>query len=157
MTANFIIHFRSIEDRRAEGRTDYPLLEILFLCISAIVSGSDGWEDIKDFGRAKLAWLRKYFPYKNGIPTHDTVARVISRISPKALQKSFIGWVNAITEVTEGEVIAIDRKQSRRSHDRRSRRSALHMVSAWACKNGVVLGQKKRRTNQMKLRLFRHY
>lgn len=140
---SFVTHFSHLEDKRVQGRTDYPLLEILFLCICSILSGSDGWEDIEDFGVAKLAWLRRYLPYKNGIPCHDTIARVICRISPTALQTGFLSWIKSVATVTEGEIIAIDGKRSRGSYDRRSRKTALHMVSAWACQNGVVLGQQK--------------
>jgi predicted transposase YbfD/YdcC len=141
--SNFVTHFSHLEDKRVQGRTDYPLLELLFLCICAILSGSDGWEDIEDWGIAKLVWLRKYLAYENGIPCHDTIARVISRISPVALQKGFIEWIKSVAQLTQGEIIAIDGKRSRGSYDRRSRKEALHMVSAWACQNGVVLGQQK--------------
>ena len=143
MSASFISHFSHLKDNRVQGRTDYPLIEILFLCICSILSGSDGWEAIEDFGVAKLEWLRKYLPYKNGIPRHDTIARVISRLSPTALQTGFISWMKSVATLTSGEIIAVDGKQARRSYDKRLRKSALHMVSAWACCNGVVLGQQK--------------
>jgi predicted transposase YbfD/YdcC len=143
MTFSFADCFSNIPDHRVIGRSDYPLIEILFLCISAIVSGMDGWEDIEEFGNGKLDWLRKYFPYEKGIPKHDTIARVMAVISPKALQESFVNWVQCVSDITEGEIIAIDGKQARRSYDKRSRRSAIHMVSAWASQNGIVLGQQK--------------
>lgn len=143
MSSNFVESFGSIEDKRVLGRSIYPLLEILLLCISAILSGAEGWEAAEDFGVAKLAWLRNYLPYAAGIPRHDTVARVIARISPKALRDSFVSWVRSVTELTNGEVVAIDGKQTRRSYNKKSGKNALHMVSTWACANGVVLAQEK--------------
>ena len=143
MTSNLLDHFGTLPDPRVQGRTDYPLIEIVFLCISAIVSGFDGWEAIEDFGHGKLDWLRKFLPYTNGIPRHDTIARVMSCLSPSALQSSFVSWVQSIAKITEGEIVAIDGKQARRSYDKRSRKAAIHMVSAWACENGIVLGQQK--------------
>lgn len=108
MTFSFADCFSGIPDHRVVGRSDYPLIEILFLCVSAIVSGMEGWEDIEEFGNGKLAWLRNYFPYTNGLPKHDTIARVMSVISPKALQESFVNWVQSVSDLTEGEIIAID-------------------------------------------------
>ena len=90
MTFSFVDCFSDILDHRVIGRSNYPLIEILFLCISAIVSGLDSWEGIEDFGHSKLDWLRKFFPYENGIPKHDTIARVLAVISPMALQESFV-------------------------------------------------------------------
>ncbi len=96
MTSPFIEHFSNLSDPRVTGRTDYPLLEIVFLCISAVVSGFDGWESIEDFGHSKLEWLRQFLDYKNGIPKHDTIARVISCLSATGLQRCFIDWVQDI-------------------------------------------------------------
>ena len=143
MSVNFISCFSKLDDTRVQGRTFYPLIEILFLCICGILSVAEGWEAIEDFGIAKLDWLRQYLAYANGIPRHDTIARVIARISPKALQSCFVDWMKSVVQLTEGEIVAIDGKQARRSYDKRSRKNALHMVSAWACTNGVVLGQEK--------------
>ena len=143
MSSSFEDCFSSINDPRVEGRIDYPLLEIIFLCVSSIVCGMDGWEDIEDFGHSKLDWLKRFFPFENGIPKHDTIARLISRLSPTGLQSSFVEWVQLISELTDGEVIAIDGKRARRSYDKKNNKSAIHMVSAWACSNGIVLGQKK--------------
>ncbi|MDF1758477.1 MAG: ISAs1 family transposase, partial [Legionellaceae bacterium] len=98
---------------------------------------------IEDFGHCKLDWLRKFLPYENGIPRHDTVARLMACLSPKSLQSCFVSWVQSIAKITDGEIVAIDGKQARRSYDKKSRKAAIHMVSAWACQNGVVLGQQK--------------
>lgn len=141
--SDFISHFRSIPEPRIERCRQHELLDILFLSISAILCGAEGWEEIEDFGRAKIDWLQRYFPFKNGIPKHDTIARVLSRLEPEALQKSFISWVNEACELTNGEVVAIDGKTVRRSFKNGDRKSAIHMVSAWACQNNLVLGQQK--------------
>jgi predicted transposase YbfD/YdcC len=143
MSNSLIDYFGDLPDPRVRGRTDYPLIEIIFLSISAIISGFDGWEAIEDFGHGKLDWLRKFLPYENGIPRHDTIARVMSCLSPKALQSCFVSWVQSIAKITDGEIVAIDGKQARHSYDTKNRKAAIHMVSAWACQNGVVLGQQK--------------
>ena len=143
MSTNFSNCFSNIKDPRVEGRTDYPVIEIIFLCISSIICGMDGWEDIEEFGQHNLDWLKRFFPFEKGIPRHDTIARVISRLSPKGLQDSFVSWVQSISNLTDGEVIAIDGKRARRSYDKKNNKSAIHMVSAWACTNGIVLGQRK--------------
>jgi len=105
--------------------------------------GAEGWEAIEDFGHFRLDWLKKYVTLVNGIPRHDTIARVVSRLNPEVLQGYFLAWMQAVAEATEGRVVAIDGKTLRRSFDRASRTSALHLVSAWASGNGVVLGQVK--------------
>ena len=141
--SDFISHFQDIPEPRIERCRRHELLDILFLSISAVLCGAEGWEEIEDFGHAKIDWLRRYFAFENGIPKHDTIARVLSRLDPEALQKSFVSWVNAASQLTHGEVIAIDGKTVRRSFQSGDRKSAIHMVSAWACQNNMVLGQQK--------------
>lgn len=141
MTPLFFEHFSTLPDPRIERCRRHELLDIVFLSVCAVLSGAEGWEAIEEFGEAKLAWLRRFVPLANGIPRHDTIARVMSRLDPEALQRCFIGWMQAVAQVTTGEVVAIDGKTLRRSFDTATRKSALHMVSAWGCANGVVLGQ----------------
>ena len=141
MTPSFFEHFAELPDPRIERCRQHELLDIVFLSVCAVLSGADGWEAIEEFGEAKLAWLRRYVPLANGIPRHDTIARVMSRLDPEALQRCFIGWMQAVVQATTGEVVAIDGKTLRRSFDSATRKAALHMVSAWGCANGVVLGQ----------------
>jgi predicted transposase YbfD/YdcC len=143
MSADFMSHFAPIPDPRIERCKRHELLDILFLSLSAVLCGAEGWEEIEDFGHARLEWLRQYFPYASGIPRHDTLARVLSRLDPEALQRSFIGWVQAASELSDGEIVAIDGKTARRTFQKGDRKSALHLVSAWACRNGLVLGQQK--------------
>lgn len=141
--SDFMSHFSNIPDPRVERCKRHELMDILFLSISAVLCGAEGWEEIEDFGHARLDWLKKYFPFEEGIPKHDTIARVLSRLEPVALQNSFISWMNAACELTQGEVVAIDGKTVRRSFTKGDRKSAIHMVSAWACQNNMVLGQIK--------------
>jgi len=143
MNNNFITHFSVIEDPRIDRCKKHQLIDILFLSVCAVMSGAEGWEDIEDFGLAKLDWLQKYLPFSNGIPKHDTIARVLSRLNPTTIQRCFIDWVKDIAQQTEGDVIAIDGKSARRSFTTKDRDNPLHMVSAWSCANGIVLGQQK--------------
>ena len=143
MSAGIIEHFVNLPDPRVNRTKRYPLIEILFLVIAAIVSGCEGWQQIKDFGEAKLDWLRKFFPYVEGIPVDDTIARLMRRLDTKAFKACFLSWMNAVSDATNGDIIAIDGKTLRGSQDRKNGRSPIHMVSAWSNQNGVVLGQEK--------------
>ena len=141
--ADFISHFSIIPDPRIERSKKYPLIEILFLSMAAVIGDAGGWEEIEDFGRDRLEWLRQFLPYKNGIAGHDAIARVMSRLDPEALESSFIGWMKEVVQLTDGQVVAIDGKTVRRSFKDGNRRSAIHMVSAWVTENKEVLGQVK--------------
>jgi len=143
MKNNFITHFSVIEDPRIERCKKHQLIDILFLSVCAVLTGAEGWEDIEDFGLAKLDWLRKYLPFENGIPKHDTIARVLSRLNANSIQTCFIQWVQSIAQEVEADVIAIDGKTARRSFTTKERKNPLHMVSAWSCGHGLVLGQQK--------------
>lgn len=141
MTACLIDHFSTLNDPRIDRNKSHALIDILVLTISAMVSGADGWEAIEDFGKEKIDWLRQYVPLKNGVPSHDCIAYVLSRLSPKKFRECFMSWTAAVREQTGGEVIAIDGKTAKGSRDRKNKRTPLHMVSAWACTNRLVLGQ----------------
>jgi predicted transposase YbfD/YdcC len=143
MEADLLGHFANLTDPRVERTKRYPLMEIIFLIISATISGCDGWKSIRDFGILKLYWLRQFLPYAEGIPVDDTIARVMRRLNTKEFQNCFINWMQDISKTTSGDVVAIDGKTLRRSYDAGSDKSAIHMVSAWSSANGVVLGQEK--------------
>ena len=143
MEADILTNFSALEDPRIERTKIYPLMEIIFLVVSAAISGCEGWKSIKDFGDIKLPWLRKFLPYKSGVPVNDTIARVMRRLDTKQFQTCFINWMQGVATVTNGDVIAIDGKTLRRSYDSSSGKSAIHMVSAWSTVNAVVLGQEK--------------
>jgi len=143
MHKGLIEHFETLPDPRVDRTKRYPLNEIILLIISGTVSGCDGWKSLKDFGEAKLEWLRKFLPYNEGIPVDDTLARVMRKLDTKAFQTCFIRWVKSVSDATSGDVVAIDGKTLRRSHNRRDDVAAIHMVSAWSSENGLVLGQEK--------------
>jgi|APHig6443718053_1056840.scaffolds.fasta_scaffold70919_1 predicted transposase YbfD/YdcC len=141
MSASLLEHFASLEDPRVERNQRHALLDIVLLTVCAVVSGAHGWEAIEEFGHAKLDWLRQFGRFDNGVPSHDCIANVVSRLTPKGFGACFRRWTQAVATATTGEVIAVDGKSARGSRDRRRARSALHMVSAWACSNRLVLGQ----------------
>ena len=139
----FSHYFSGMNDprRTSKGHHLYPLEEILFLCISAVISGMDDWTSICMFGHLKLSWLRQYLPYQRGIPSHDVLGKVFAALDPVRFSECFTGWVNSMAEFTGGEVIAIDGKTIRGSADKGAGRSALHVVSAYASGNRLCLGQ----------------
>lgn len=143
MSADILSHFSKLKDPRVERTKRYPLIELIFLIISATVSGCEGWKSIRDFGVMKLAWLRQFLPYAQGIPVDDTIARVMRKLNTKQFENCFIKWMASVSKATDGDVVAIDGKTLRRSYDKKSTKSAVHMVSAWSSANGVVLGQEK--------------
>ena len=138
-----IEHFSKLEDPRVDRNKKHELIDVIVLCVCAVVSGAEGWSDIEEFGHTKLHWLRRYVPLANGIPVDDTIARIISALSVSGFQACFTSWMEDVAKSSGGEIIAVDGKTQRRSHDRKRGVKALHMVSAWACGNGVVLGQVK--------------
>ena len=140
---NLIEHFSKLEDPRVDRNKKHELIDVIVLCVCAVVSGAEGWSDIEEFGRTKLEWLRRYVPLANGVPVDDTIARIISALSVRGFQECFMSWMEDVVKLSGGEIIAVDGKTHRRSHDRKRGMKALHMVSAWACGNGVVLGQVK--------------
>jgi len=136
-------YFTTVTDPRVDRTKLHLLLDILVMAICAVICGADSWVEMEAYGRAKEKWLRQFLALPNGIPSHDTFARVIARLKPEELQECFLRWMQAVSEVTQGEVVAIDGKTLRRSFDRAVGKSAIHMVSAWASANRVVLGQQK--------------
>ena len=141
--AAFTQFFSELEDPRQTTKIEYPFFDVVFLTVCAAIGGAQGWEDIELFGEAHLEWLQRNGLFSNGLPVHDTIARIISRIQPEQFQNAFVRWMQATSERTDGELIAIDGKTLRSSYDRNSRQSTIHMVSAFAAQNRLVLGQVK--------------
>lgn len=141
--ATIAAYFAEISDPRVERTRLHELLDILVIAICAVICGADTWVEMEAYGRAKEQWLRQFLALPNGIPSHDTFARVLARLKPEELQRCFLRWMQAVREVTQGEVVAIDGKTLRRSFDRATGKGAIHMVSAWASVNRLVLGQQK--------------
>ena len=138
----FLTHFQAVEDPRQEGKVLYPLEEILLLVLCGVISGADGWTSIALYGQKKLELLRRFLPYENGTPSHDQLGILFSRLDMEVFQSCFISWVANLNEALEG-VVAVDGKTLRRSFDSSSSQAAIHMVSAWACDQKLVLGQRK--------------
>jgi predicted transposase YbfD/YdcC len=142
-TSSLIKHFEDLADPRTGNAKAHVFLEILIVAILAVICGADGWSDVELFGKNKKAWLKTFLELPKGIPSHDTFGRVFAKIKPEEFQKRFMDWVQAVEERTAGQVIAVDGKQLRGSHDRRAGKAAIYMVSAWATENQLVLGQTK--------------
>jgi len=141
--ASIVKHFEGLSDPRTGNAKAHIFLEILIIAICAVICGADGWSDVELFGKNKKAWLKTFLELPKGIPSHDTFGRVFAKIKPEEFQKRFIEWVQAIEKLTAGQVIAVDGKKLRRSHDREAGKAAIYMVSAWATQNQLVLGQTK--------------
>jgi predicted transposase YbfD/YdcC len=134
-------HFAGLTDPRIDRSRLHELIDIVAIAICAVVAGAESWDDIEDFGEAKHGWLKTFLDLPNGIPSHDTIRRLFERLDPEQFQEGFLGWVEALHEATERQVIAIDGKALRRSFDRARGKSALHLVHAWATANHLLLGQ----------------
>lgn len=136
-------YFEKIRDPRQAWKINYNLLEIVVMTICAVISGCEYWEDIVDFSRVKEDWFREKIGLSltNGIASHDTFQRIFQLINPKELEKSFFSWVKSVARKTKGEIISIDGKTVCGSQDIKAK--AIHMVSAWANANQLVLGQVK--------------
>jgi predicted transposase YbfD/YdcC len=118
-------------------------LDIVVIAICAIICGADDWVAVEMFGNAKQEWLSKFLELPNGIPSHDTFGRVFGALDPEQFQSCFLNWISAVSEITQGQVVALDGKTLRRSHDKTLGKKAIVIVSAWATANGLVLGQRK--------------
>ena len=134
-------HFAALPDPRVERTKEHQLLDIMTIALCAIICGADSWVDVETFGREKRAWLGTFLALPSGIPSHDTFGRVFARLDPEAFGHCFLAWVRAVAPETAGQVVALDGKTVRRSHDRANGKAALHLVSAWASASGLVLGQ----------------
>ena len=136
-------HFASVSDPRIERHRWHKLSDILVIAVCAVLCGAESYPAIEDFGHEREDWLRQFLELPAGIPSHDTFNRVLRVLDPVEFQSCFLSWMQAVAEVTHGEVVAIDGKALRRSFDKGSAKRAIHMVSAWATENGMVLGQRK--------------
>jgi predicted transposase YbfD/YdcC len=132
--------FRKIQDPRVDRTKLHKLMDIIIIAICAVICGAEGWGEIEQFGKEKQQWLENILELPNGIPSHDTIRRVFSKINPQEFEQCFFDWVSGLTETISG-VVAIDGKTLRRSHDKAAGKKALHMVSAWAAENRLVLAQ----------------
>jgi len=132
--------FAQVQDPRMERTRLHRLQDIIIVAICGVICGAEGWVEIEEFGKAKEAFFREWLDLPNGIPSHDTFGRVFALIDPKQFEASFVQWVQGISRTVKG-VVAIDGKTLRRSHDRTAGKKPLHLVSAWAVENRLVLAQ----------------
>lgn len=136
-------HFAVLEDPRCAGKVEHRLTDILVIAVCAVIACAESWDDIALYGRNKVDWLRSFLDLGNGIPSHDTFRRVFMLIDPDAFEACFAAWAQSFAGAFDREVVAIDGKTLRRSFDRGRARGPLHLVSAWASGQGLVLGQRE--------------
>jgi predicted transposase YbfD/YdcC len=138
---DLIAVFDDLPDPRIDRTKHHRLIDIVTIAICAVLSGADSFVEIATYGRAKEPWLRTFLALPNGIPSHDTFGRVFAALDPAAIEQRFLAWVQTALAPAPDQVIAVDGKSLRRSHDRGQGQSALHLISAWATETGVALGQ----------------
>ncbi|MCP4361635.1 MAG: ISAs1 family transposase [Chloroflexi bacterium] len=117
-----------------ERTKDHPLINII-IAICAVICGADTWVDIENFSKVKQDWLGEFLDLTNGIPSHDTFGRVFGLLDPEQFQRGFMSWIRVVSDITGGEIVAIDGKQLRQSHNGRLGKAAIYMISAWAVSN----------------------
>src|SRR5512133_2680036 len=137
------IHFSKLEDPRLVRQKRHQLMDIIVIAICAVICGAEGWVDIENFGKARIAWFQKFLELPNGIPSHDTFGRVFGLLNAAAFEACFFDWVQAVNRIISGQVIAIDGKELRHSFDTFLGKKAIHLVSAWANENRLILAQRK--------------
>jgi predicted transposase YbfD/YdcC len=138
----FLTHFRDLRDRRQPGKVMYPLDEVLLFCLLAVLAGAETFVDIARFGERKLEFLRRFRPFRDGTPSHDHLGDIFASLDAEQFQRCFVSWVVSLTGAP-AEVIAIDGKTSRRSYQKKGGSAPIHMVSAFAARQRLVLGQVK--------------
>lgn len=137
----FTESFQNIIDFRQQGKVLHKLIDILFIAVVATIANADNWTEVEAFAETKEEWFKKYIKLENGIPSHDTFERVFENLDSEAFNKAFIGWTRGIANNSEGRIIAVDGKTSRRSHD--GEKDAIHIINAWVDENDLILGQLK--------------
>lgn len=135
-------YFSELKDPRVERTREHLLEENLLIAIAAILSGASGWNEIENYGKAKIDWLRSFLTLPSGIPSHDTFNRVFAALDPQELEKGFLAWITSIARLTAGEVVSIDGKALRGTR-KAVNKGLVHLVSAWANANNLVLAQRK--------------
>lgn len=143
MKKTLIDYLETVTDFRNGNAIRHKLIDIMAIAILAVICGADYWTEIESFGYAKKEWLSKFLELPNGIPSSDTFGRVFASIDPKEFHSVFIEWVKSISDIVQDQVIAIDGKTARRTKDIPQGKKPLHVVSAWANENKLILGQMK--------------
>lgn len=140
-TRSFFAHFADLPDPRINRTRRHELLDIVFVAVCAVISGSNDFVSMEAYGKAKLPWLRKFVKLSNGIPSHDTFGRLFADLSVAGFVDCFLSWIEAIREAGVGEIVSVDGKTLRASLDTAKSQNPLHVVSAWASENHLLLGQ----------------
>jgi predicted transposase YbfD/YdcC len=138
----FLDYFKDLPDPRQRGKVIYPLEEVLLLCLLAVLGGAETFVDIARFGEKKTGLLRRFRPFRDGTPSHDHLGDIFATLDAAQFQRCFVAWVAALTGAPAG-VIAIDGKTLRRSYQKKGAKAPIHMVSAFAARQRLVLGQVK--------------
>lgn len=141
MGTSFLTHMRVVPDHRVVGMVTYPLDEILLATLTGVLCGADDWEGIETVGLGLMEWLRQFLPFRRGVPTAQTFRKVFRLLPPDALERGFISWVASLQEAVRG-VVAVDGKTLRGSKRAADGAGALHLLSAYACEAGLVIGQR---------------
>lgn len=141
--ASIETHFAELEDPRDERRIDHKLVDVLVIAICAVICGANGWSEVALFGQAKHAWFKSFLELREGIPSESTFWRIFRHLDAKQFERCFASWIASVCDVTSGQVIAIDGKLCRRSHDNGIGRGAIDLVSAWSTENSLTLAQVK--------------
>ena len=139
-SSSLLDHFSALKDHREGWRVLYPLREIVLLVLCATLCGMEDFVEVRLWGLHRLEFLRRFLPFAHGVPSHDTLTDVMSALDADLFKACFADWVDTLRD-SDPEIIAIDGKTSRRSHDRGKGRGPLHLVSAWASRQRLVLGQ----------------
>src|SRR6202161_1876314 len=138
----FLNYFKDMPDRRQRGKVTYPLEEVLLLALLAVLAGAESFVEIARFGEKKLDLLRRFLPFRDGTPSHDHLGDIFATLDAEQFQRCFVAWAVGLTGFAAG-VNAIDGKTLRRSHQKKGAKAAIHMVSAFAARQRMVLGQVK--------------
>jgi predicted transposase YbfD/YdcC len=141
-TVVFLDYFSDLADPRQLIKVIYPLGEVLLLSLLAVLAGAETFTDIARFGENKLDLLRRFLPFANKTPTHDRLGEIFAALDAERFQQCFVAWVGAHTGIS-AEVIAIDGKTSRRAYKKKGADAPIHIVSAFAARQRLVLGQVK--------------
>jgi hypothetical protein len=139
-SAAFHDHFQDLQDPRVERTRKHPLINVVFIAVCGVLSGANSFAAIHEFACDRRQWFARYLDLSNGIPSDDTLGRVLARLDPGAFEKCLLSWMQAVQEVTANRLVAIDGKTVRGSYDRRGGTAAIHMVSAWATEDKLSLG-----------------
>ena len=133
--------FSQVEDPRIDRTKKYPVSELLFLTLAAALTGVDSFRGIEQFGLDKLDWLRRYLKFEHGIPSHQTIGRLFSLLRPAGVVKAYSQFLSQLFDKQEGDIVALDGKTLRRSFDKASGQTPIHVLNAWAVESGLALGQ----------------